>query len=468
MAELYASLLGSPFRAAIARSGGERTLLRFAERADDEYALDPLVWIDADGAVVGAAAGYMERSGRPGTCARVRIGDASAPVSATGDAWQTRELLAVVLRRMLEVAATAGGETMRRAVLALPAGVSRDERSICAQAALLAGVPDVEVVTVDDIVRSEPLGETGIALAVEAWDDVVRLTFVDLALDGGAEPEVLVLADLALPRLRSKFLAALGLPDVSHGAVCDAADRAFARWTSGARTAGGVAMASGVPRDAPVTIFARASVFDEMDATLAERLKALLRERNLGPERVRKIGLYGSWTKPFARALRIALGQDVRSSDERGAELDGATQCVSPQAQHALPKLASEIRAISESARPLRALAQGEAIVLLRSSTRLPATSVSETFASASFLGRFAIAAVVDDREVPLVKLEIPRYAERQSTSYLRVVVHCESARYLVVEVAYLYSTQRRTTIYDKHDGVAIPISDRVFRMIRS
>ena len=48
MADLYVSALGAPYRALAASPSGQLSFVRLGDRSDDEFALDPDVWVDPD------------------------------------------------------------------------------------------------------------------------------------------------------------------------------------------------------------------------------------------------------------------------------------------------------------------------------------------------------------------------------------------------------------------------------------
>jgi hypothetical protein len=466
--DLYVSALGTPYRGVIAHGGGERAFVKIAERAGDDFALDPVVWIDSDGAATGAQASFLERSGHFGECYRVTIQDAG-PADEPASEWQQRELLAVVLRRLINAAEQQTGEGIQRLTLVVPAGLTAQTQSEVLQAGLLAGAQELEVISVDRCVAASRPGEpsTGPDLIVEAWDDLTRLTVTNRG-ESAATRVVDLSAKFSRELLRGKLLERFGSTENAANDVdADLTDQFFTAWASGRDVTHGVTITRPLARAAPVAVHVPASTFARLDSVLAERIDQSLKGQDIGPDEIGSISVVGSWTRPIAQALRSLVPERIPIRDQRGAELDAAIKLVPPQARAAKPTLSSEILAVAESARTLRALSQGEPISLLRPGVRLPATSVSENFKSSSFLKQFSIAAKKDGNVTPLMSMPIPLYAERQPSSYLRTVVHAETPRFIFMEAAYLYPTQRRFSIYDRDAAAEIPVDDHVFRVVR-
>ncbi|HEY0613834.1 MAG TPA: hypothetical protein VGC96_04295 [Candidatus Elarobacter sp.] len=463
MPDLYVSLLGAPFRAVIAHAGGERAFVRIADRADDDFGLDPAVWIDHVGAACGTQAALLDRGGHAGVYRRVRCG--SPETADDAPEWSPRDVLAILVRRLITAAETQAGEPMQRIVAVVPATLTAAERAECTQALLLAGAQRVDLLTADAALGGAPAEAGATRIIVEAWDDVTRVTVA--AAD--AEPRVAdVTAALSRETVREMFRRAIGLRTEFDAARTAIADQLFGAWIA-ARDAGR-AMTASVPvaHGAPVTATVPAAALAGVDDALRERLRELFAANGADPARAFAIDVLGSWTRPVARALRALAAAPNVVRDDRGLELDGAIRVLPPQARSARAALTSDVFAVAESARALRALAQGEPIQLLAAGARLPATAISENFASSSFIGSFRIAARANRSETPLMMLTIPRYAERQGSSYLRAVVHADTPDYLLLEVAYLYSTRRRFSFFDKSTQAEIPLSDHVFRVVRT
>jgi len=471
MPDLYVSALGVPFRAVVAQSGGERAFVKIADRPDDDFGLDPAVWIDSDGATTGAQAVFLERSGHYGEFYRVTIGGGAANPEPAESQWNACNLLAVVLRRLIAAAELQSGESVQRVVLVVPATIAVELQSEILRAALLAGAQNVEFVSLDQIVAdgTRPSGSANdVALIAEGWDDVTRVTAVAGTGTPAATRVVDISAVVSRQRVRASLLERFGAGQRPTSELdAEIADQVFNVWASGKDVSRGHTITRAARRAAPVTVHVPASTFARLDDALRERLDRCLREHDIEPERIGSVDVIGSWTRPLAQALRSLVSKQIRVRDERGAELDAAIKLVPPQARAAKPSLSSEILAIPESSRTLRALSQGEPISLLRPGMRLPATSVSENFNSSSFMKRFSIAAKTGGTVTPLISIAIPRYAERQRNSYLRTVVHSETSRFVLIEVAYLYSTQRRFAIYDRTAAVETPVADHLFRIIR-
>lgn len=460
MPDLYISALGTPYRAVIAHSGGDRAFVRIADRAADDFALDPLVWIDSDGAATGAQAAFLERSGHYGEMFRLAVQAAS---EADASEWTQRDVLAIVIRRFIAAAEQQCGEAMQRVTVVVPAAIDPRTESDVSMAALIAGAQETEVIALDRIVSSDARRR---AVIVEAWDDLMRLT-VTGGPDGSDASVVDLTAKCSRALLRTKLLERSDAAERAAGTFDgEIADQLFNAWAAGRDVSHGMTVTRPVARAAPNVVHAPASTFARLDAVLGERLGQALKGQDLDADDIVSITVVGSWTRPVAHALRALLPQ-VAVRDDRGAELDAAIALVPPQARAAKPSLSVEILAIAESARALRALAQGEPITLLRPGARLPATSVSENFASSSFLRSFSIATKADGAITPMMSVTIPPYAERQPSSYLRTVIHSETPRYVFLEIAYLYPTQRRFSIYDRAAGTELPLADHVFRVVR-
>jgi hypothetical protein len=449
MPDLYVSTLGVPFRAVIARGSGERAFVRIGERADDDFALDPVVWIDQFGAATGAQALLLERSGAPGRC--FRLGP-TEPDADDDDALCARDVLAATLRRLLSAAETQSGEPIQRVVCVVSGDADDETRSECAQAALLAGAQIVEI-----------LAASGADALLEGWDDRTRLTLTE---SGNARSADLS-ATLSRTVLRALFRQSIGLAPDARDAHAAAADMLFDTWASGKDVARGMSVTLAAARGAPVAAYAPASVFAALDSALRERLAAALTAHGAVLATIAAFDVSGSWTQPLGRALRALAGANTTVRDERGVELDRAIRAAPPQARATKPTLGSDVFATPESPRTLRALAQGEPVRLLSAGTRLPATSISESFRSSSFLGAFRVVAQRDGTSLPLMTIPIPRYAERQADSYLRAVVHADTDDVMFVEVAYLYSARRRFAFVEKRSEREVPLSDHVFRVVR-
>jgi len=471
MPDLYVSALGVPFRAVIAHAGGDRAFVKIADRADDDFALDPAVWIDSDGAATGAQAALLERSGHFGEFYRVAIGGDAANGESVESPWNASTLLAVVLRRLIAAAELQSGESIQRVVLVVAAMMAGEVQAQVLRAGLLAGAQNVELVSLDRIVSSgEGRGDAAndVAAIVEAWDDLTRLTVVDRSTAPARTRVSDLSATVSRQRVKALLLERAGASGGPASQLdTEIADQVFTVWASGRDVSRGHTITRAARRSAPVTVHVPGSTFARLDAALRERLERCLRDHGIEPHRIGSVDVIGSWTRPIAQALRALVPKQVRVRDERGAELDAGIRLVPPQARAARPSLSSEILAIPEVARTLRALAQGEPISLLRPGARLPATAVSENFNSSTFMKRFSIAAKAGGDVTPLMSIAIPRYAERQQNSYLRTVVHSETDRFVLLEVAYLYSTQRRFSIYDRATAAETPVADHLFRIIR-
>jgi hypothetical protein len=456
MPDLYASLLGTPFHAVIAHAGGERAFVRFGERADDDFGLEPVVWIDQTGAAAGAQALLLDHAGAVGSFTRVRIGS-EADAAAT---WSARDLQGVVLRKLLGAAETQCGEPIQRLVCVVPGTLDADGHAACAQAALLAGAFMIELLTPDRALFTT--GESdGSHAIVEGWDDGARLTV------NGTPPRTIDLtATLSRDGLRELFRREIGLATEFDAIRTAVADRFFDAWIAGRELAHGMTITLPIARGAPLCAHVPASAFTALDDALRTRLRDAFAANGIDLGAVRAIDVLGSWTKPLAAALR-ALSPGATVRDDRGLELDGAIRVAPPQARSARATLGVDVYASAPAARSLRAMGQGDPIQLLAAGTRLPATSISENFKSSAFIGTFQIAARSNGADEVLSTVTIPRYAERQPSSYLRAVVHADTAEYLLLELAYLYSTRRRFAFYDKAAHEEIPLADHVFRVVR-
>lgn len=457
MPDLYASLLGAPFHAVIAHAGGERAFVRFGERADDDVGLEPVVWIDQTGAATGAQALLLDHAGAVGAFARVRVGATESDAAAT---WSARDLQAVLLRRLLAAAETQCGEPIQRLVFVVPGTLDDAGHAACAQAALLAGGLTVELLTPDRALFA-PGESDGSHAIVEGWDDATRLTV------GGATPRVIDLtAVVSRESLRELFRREIGLATEFDAARAAVADRFFDAWIAGRDLTHGMTVTLPVARAVPMCAHVPASAFAALDDAVRDRLRGAFSANGIDPGAVRAIDVLGSWTKPLAAALRtLVAGANVR--DDRGLELDGAIRVAPPQARSARATLGVDVYATAPAARSLRALGQGDPIQLLAAGARLPATSISENFKSSAFIGAFQITARANGSDEVLTSVTIPRYAERQPSSYLRAVVHADTAEYLLLELAYLYSTRRRFSFYDKATREEVPLADHVFRVVR-
>lgn len=451
MPELYASTLGVPFRAVIVRASGERAFVRIGERADDDFALDPTVWVDQYGAVTGAQAAVLERSGAPGRCYRWSSDAGGEDVDDAG--LTRRDLLAAVLRRLVNAAENQSGESIQRIVCVVPPDAGDEARSMCVQAALLAGAQ-----------LADAVAPSGSDVLLEAWDDSTRLT---LGSHGSAARTVDLSATLARAAFRSLFRQRVGLPDGASEAQVSAVDALFDAWATGKDVGRGMTTTLPAARGAPVVAHATAAVFGALDAALRDRLRRAFEAQQADLATITSFDVAGSWTVPFARAIRAMAGSDAAVHDGRGVDFDRAIAACPPRVRAEKPVLRSDVFAMSESPRTLRALAQGDPVPLLNAGARLPATSISESFKSSSFMGAFRIVAQRDGAALPLMTVPIPRYAERQADSYLRTVIHADTSDLMFIEIAYLYSARRRFAFVDKSAGREDPLSDHVFRMIR-
>ena len=474
MADLYVSLLGVPYRALVAMPNGQRTFVRIGERADDDYALDPNVWIDGDGATVGAQAGFLNRSGRFGEFRPPRW-QGERPAEETSD-WTDRDVLALVLRRFITAAETQSGEPMQRLVCILPVALIDERRALCVQAGLLAGAQAVDTLSAEDILRSagERRNVSGIIALVEASEDGTRLTVIDTRRSD-EPPSVVQLGSgwsrTALPELLAERLGAVtaqnGSADPEQQRLRSEAAWALARsWVGGQDVTHGLPVAVAVAQGEPFTIFAPATVFKDLETRLAREILEALGVYRVEPQHVRLALVTGTGRRPMAQLLR-ALFSGATVLEERGLEFAGALRLAPPAPRRARHVLSSDIAATADQRSAARALSQAQSLQLLPKGTRLPATSIREDFDSSAFLGRFVVTAEAEGKRLPLMSVPIPRYAERQGFSYLRVVIHAETEHFVLLETAYLYSSKRRFVMFDKTNGTENPISDRIFRLIR-
>ncbi len=470
MADLYIAALGTPYRAVVAHANGRRAFVKIGERRDDDFALEPTVWTDVEGALVGAHAAFLERGTQQGDCFRVKIG---ATDVRTSTLWTERDLLATIVRRFLVAAETQAGEPMQRVVCVVPPKTSPDVRDGCAQAALLAGAFAADVLSLDRLVvpvtaspaSGAPSVDERLHLLVEVWDDLARLT---LAGPSGDARTLEADAELSPARMCATLGAAFSLgPEFAAGLHDEIARELFDRWIGGTSLAHGVTVVRPAVRSAPVAVFVPASAFAKLDAGVAASLARVFADGGIRIDRIVDARVAGSWTRPIAAALRTLLGASVPVRDDRGIELDLAIERDPPAAHGSPPTLSLEVLAVPPSARSLRALSRGEPVPLVPAGARLPATSVTENFASNSFIETFWVATRASDATTPMLSFAIPRYAERQSNSYLRTVVHCDTPELMLLEVAYLYPTLRRFAFFDKRRGCEVPVSEHAFRVVR-
>lgn len=471
MADLYVSMLGVPFRAVVASPNGQRTFVRIGERTDDDYGLDPDVWIDADGVTVGAQAGFLHRSGRFGEFRRPGWHAAEAPEEASE--WSDRDVVALLLRRFITAGEVQTGESMQRVVCIVPSGLDAERRSLCVQAGLLAGAQTVDTLSAVDVLRSAGArrGVAGIVALVDACDDVTRLTLLDTRRDDAAALISLLSptwSRSALPDLLAERLGAAGAHngefDPEQQRLRAEAAHTLARsWVAGRDVSHGQTVSVPVTEGVPFTLFAPASTFAQLEASLAGDIVAALAAQRVQPADVKLLLVTGSWRRPMANVLRALFAGAAVVSD-RGLEFDGALRLAPPTTRTARQVLSSDILAMADQRYGKR---QAQSLHLLEHGTRLPATSISEDFDSSSFLGSFVVTADAGEQQLPLSTIEIPRYAERQGFSYLRVVIHAETESFLLLETAYLYSSKRRFVIYDKVARTGSVVPDRIFRFIR-
>jgi hypothetical protein len=473
MADLYVSMLGVPYRAVVASPNGQRTFVRIGERADDDYGLDPDVWIDADGVTVGAQAGFLHRSGRFGEFRRPGWQTADAPDESSE--WSDRDVVALLLRRFITAGELQSGESMQRVVCIVPSGLDAERRSLCVQAGLLAGAQTVETLSAVDVLRSAGTrrGVSGFVALVDACDDVTRLTLLDMGRDEA--PALISLLSptwsrSALPELLAERLGSAA----SHNGEfapeqqrlrTEAAHTLARSWVAGRDVSHGQTVSVPVAEGVPFTLFAPASTFAQLESSLARDIgEALVAQRVQLPE-VKLLLVTGSWRRPMANVLRALFAGAAVVSD-RGLEFDGALRLAPPTTRTARHVLSSDILASADQRYGKR---QAQSLRLLEHGPRtfLPATSIREDFDSSSFLGTFVVTADAGGQQLPLTSIPIPRYAERQGFSYLRVVIHAETESFLLLETAYLYSSKRRFVIYDKVARTESPVADRIFRLIR-
>ncbi len=474
MADLYVSLMGVPYRAIVASPNGQRTFVRIGERVDDDYGLDPNVWIDTDGATVGAQAGFLSRSGRFGEFRRPRL--VTPEAGEEGSDWTDRDVLAVVLRRFITAGEAQSGESMQRVVCIVPAGLTPERQALCYEAGLLAGAQAIDTVSADDVLRSAGARRAvaGTVMLIDACDDVTRLTLIDMQRSDAA-PVIALLSPAwsrtVLPNLLSERLVAAG---ASNGEADEEQQRLRAEaawmlsrsWVAGRDMSRGQNVAVPVAQGAPFTLFAPAGTFAQLESALARDICAALASYSVEPKQIALVQVVGSWRRPMANVVR-ALFAGAAVLDERGLEFDGALRLLPPASRTARHMLSSDILATADQRSAARALTQTKSLQLLAHGTRLPATAIREDFDSSAFLGRFVITAEANGDRFALTSVPIPRYAERQGFSYLRVVIHAETENFVLIETAYLYSAERRFVIYDKVAGTESPIPDHIFRLIR-
>jgi hypothetical protein len=471
MADLYVSMLGIPYRAVVASPNGQRTFVRIGERADDDYGLDPDVWIDGDGVTVGAQAGFLHRSGRFGEFRRPGWQAADAPEESSE--WSDRDVVALLLRRFITAGELQSGESMQRVVCIVPSGLDAERRSQCVQAGLLAGAQTVETLSAVDFLRSAGArrGATGFVALVDACDDVTRVTLLDMGRDEA--PALISLLSPAwsrnaLPELLAERLGSAAAhngefaPEQQH-LRAEAAHTLARSWVAGRDVSHGQTVAVPVAEGEPFTLFAPASTFAQLESSLARDIAEALVAQRVQPQDVKLLLVTGSWRRPMANVLRALFAGAAVVSD-RGLEFDGALRLAPPTTRTARHVLSSDILASADQRYGKR---QAQSLHLLEHGTRLPATSIREDFDSSSFLGTFVVTADAEGQQLPLTSIPIPRYAERQGFSYLRVVVHAETESFLLLEIAYLYSSKRRFVIYDKLARTESPVADRIFRFIR-